>query len=177
MASDAGLTGLFADDRSAAEAVRRLRAAGREDLQVYGPAPSHALEAALGPRRSVVGFFTFAGFLTGAAAGFSLAAHAAGRWGLIVSGKPVLSWIPFAVIAFELAVLGGALANFLSMVWFSGLGRFAAPPGYDPRFSRDRFGVFVNAPAADAGDVEALLRDAGAVEVVIPPPDEGSRNP
>jgi hypothetical protein len=36
---------------------------------------------------------------------------------------------------------------------------------YDPRFTNDRFGIFVPAGSDKAAKVESLLRDAGADEV------------
>jgi hypothetical protein len=36
---------------------------------------------------------------------------------------------------------------------------------YDPKFSDDRIGIFVPAPADQAQQVEELLRSAGAAEV------------
>jgi molybdopterin-containing oxidoreductase family membrane subunit len=150
MKSRRGVLAIFDDDRKAAPAVRKLREAGHAKLTVYSPVPSHALDAALGAPGSAVSLFTLGGALLGVVVGFGLSAYAGMKWNLITSGKPVLAWIPFVVVAFELAILLGALGNFLSMILLSGLGRF---------------GIFVPCREDAAGEVRDLLDAFEAVDV------------
>ena len=65
-----------------------------------------------------------------------------------------------------LTILFGALSTILGILFNAA---FAARRGgkiqYDPRFTNDRFGIFVPASSQEAGKMESLLREAGAEEV------------
>jgi hypothetical protein len=67
---------------------------------------------------------------------------------------------------FEMTILFGALSTLLGIALNA---LFAArrrgTVAYDPRFSNDKFGIFVPVAADRAAAVESLLRDAGAEEV------------
>jgi hypothetical protein len=66
---------------------------------------------------------------------------------------------------FECTVLVGGLVNLLALFAFAGLPKLRKDPGFDPRFTDDKFGVVVEASDAGAAEVELLLRTAGAEEV------------
>src|SRR3989442_2623942 len=73
---------------------------------------------------------------------------------------------PYVVIMFEMTVLFGALSTILGILFNSAFAaRRLGTIQYDPRFTNDRFGVFVPAASDKAAPVEALLREAGAEEV------------
>lgn len=135
-------------------------------FEIYSPVRDERLQHALGRPKSPVRFFTLAGFLTGAASGFGLCAFTSLRWGFIVSGKPVLSWVPFTVIAFELSILLGVLFTLAGMLYHGRVPRLTLPPWHDPQFSGDRFGLLVQ-PGSDRATVEAALRGAGAEDVRV----------
>jgi hypothetical protein len=67
---------------------------------------------------------------------------------------------------FEMTILFGALSTILGIL-FNTLfaARRAGTILYDPRFTNDRFGIFVPAGADKVAKAESLLRDAGAEEV------------
>lgn len=160
-----GVVGIFADGGQAAHAVTTLRREGFEGFEVYGPVPHPAVEAALEAGVSPVRRYTLAGGVLGCASGFALTAWTALQWNLIVGGKPVVALVPFVVIAFELAVLFGALATLLGVLVHARLPRLRPEVGQDPRFSGDRFGLLVWCEADRAAAAEAALRLAGAEEV------------
>jgi molybdopterin-containing oxidoreductase family membrane subunit len=161
--------GIFAHVDTAASAVRELGARGYRGITTYSPVPLAELEEALtghGLPRSPVRLFTLVGGLTGAAGGFALTIWSSLKWNLITGGKPVVSIPPFIVIGFELTILLGGLCTLLGLLVTARLPRLSGgSPGYDPRFSVDRFGVEVACPAAEAATVAAVLRGAGAEEV------------
>jgi Protein of unknown function (DUF3341) len=66
---------------------------------------------------------------------------------------------------FELMILFGGIATLIGMVSLGRLPKFRPSPSYDPRFTNDRFGIFVPAGSDKAAAAEKLLRDAGAEEV------------
>jgi hypothetical protein len=159
-----GILASFAHIDAAVEAVRALRAMGLRDLVVYTPAPNHEIEEVLNHRVSPVRLFTLIGGLTGCTAGFAMTIWMSYDWPTVVGGKPIASIPPYVVIAFELTILVGALSTVAAVALFSVLmGKKGV--AYDPRFSDDQIGIFVPAPADQKGNIEQLLRSAGAVEV------------
>jgi hypothetical protein len=155
-----GVLASFAHVDAAAEAIRALRAQGHRKLVVYSAAPNHEIEEALDHSVSPVRLFTLIGGLTGCAAGFGMTYD----WPTLVGGKPIGSFPPYVVIAFELTILLGALSTVTAVALFSVLmGRRGI--AYDPRFSDDRIGIFVAAGSEQAGALERMLRTAGAEEV------------
>jgi molybdopterin-containing oxidoreductase family membrane subunit len=161
----AGLLGIFAGGRQAARAIAELRRQGFDHMEACGPVPHPDLEAALEAGPSPVRLYTLLGGVLGCASGFALTTGTALQWGLIVGGKPVVALIPFVVIAFELAILFGALATLLGVLIHARLPRRRLPAGHDPCFSSDRFGLLVRCAPDRAVAAEAVLRQAGAEEV------------
>jgi hypothetical protein len=159
-----GVLASFAHVDAAAEAIRALRAQGHRKLVVYTAAPNHEIEEALDYSVSPVRLFTLIGGLTGCAAGFGMTFWMSYDWPTLVGGKPIGSFPPYVVIAFELTILLGALSTVAAVALFSVLmGRRGI--AYDPRFSDDRIGIFVPAGSDQAGALERMLRTAGAEEV------------
>lgn len=161
------VVGVFAHVDTTVKALEELRAKGYHDLEVYTPAPIHEIEDVMERDRPVsrVRFFTLIGGLTGTVSGFVLTIWSAMQWGLVTGGKPIASIPPFVVIAFEMTILFGGLSTVLGMVLLAGLPRFRPTPGYDPRFSNDRFGVAVRCAVGRGASVAEILRRAGAEEV------------
>ncbi|HEX9602995.1 MAG TPA: quinol:electron acceptor oxidoreductase subunit ActD [Myxococcales bacterium] len=156
-----GVLGVFAEPAQAAGAVRSLRAAGHE-VRAAMPAPYPAVMAALARPSSPLGFYTLAGALLGGAAGLALTVGTSLDWPLIVGGKPIVSMPAFLVVVFEAMVLVGAAVNSLALVGLGVRGRRRRRVPEDPRFSRDRIGVFVPGAAVGAEDI---LHGGGAEEV------------
>ncbi|HWB43628.1 MAG TPA: DUF3341 domain-containing protein [Gemmatimonadales bacterium] len=159
-----GVLASFIHVDAAADAIRALRARGIRNLTVYSAAPNHEIEEALEHRVSPVRLFTLIGGLTGCAAGFGMTIWMSYDWPTLVGGKTIASIPPYVVIAFELTILLGALITVAAVAFFSVvLGKRGVP--YDPKFSDDRIGIFVPAGRDLAGQVEQLMRNAGAEEV------------
>jgi hypothetical protein len=157
-----GTLAVFSAPVRAAGAVRALRAAGHRDLRVTMPAPFPALVEALELPTSRLGWITLAGAIGGTVAGFALCIGTSLAWPLVTGGKPIVSLPPFVIIAFEAAVLLGALVTLAGLGLLLRLGRRRRAMPYDERFSADRIGVFV--PRASAA-AEQILREHGAEEV------------
>ncbi|HEX6560284.1 MAG TPA: DUF3341 domain-containing protein [Longimicrobiales bacterium] len=159
-----GVLGVFAEVDAAVEAIEKLRAAGLRRIVTFSPMPSHDLEHALHPPQSPVRMFTLIGGLTGAATGFALPTWTSLDWPLVTGGKPIISIPPMVVIAFELAILFGALSTVAGLFINARLPRARTKVIYDPAFSGGRFGVFVvaNGKAPQARDI---LLGAGALSV------------
>jgi molybdopterin-containing oxidoreductase family membrane subunit len=159
--------GVFGHVDTTLEAIERLKAKGYRDLTVYTPVPVHEIEDAVERDRplSRVRLFTLTGALTGTSLGFFLTIWSALKWGLVTGGKPVVSIPPFVIIAFELTILLGGLSTVLAMLILGRLPKLSPSTTYDPRFTRDKFGVAVRCAPIDAAPVREILRATGADEV------------
>lgn len=147
--------GVFNSDEKAATAIRALTETPHDIEMVYSPIPSHVLADALKQPKSKVGWFTLTGGIIGFFTGFLLAAFTATRWDLIVSGKPVVALVPFVIVGFEFTILFAVFGNVLGLISQARLPRFSLSSDYDPRFSRDCFGVRV---ACDPDDKASVLQ-------------------
>lgn len=157
--------GIFAHLDSLIRAIQDLKSAGYDDVACVSPVPLHEIDEMLERKKSPVKFFTLAGGLLGGATGLILTTASSLHYPLITGGKPIISIPPFLVIVFELVILFGALSTILGMLINIRLPRLRLEVGYDPRFSEDRFGLWVSCGAAEAQMAEDLLRAAGAQEV------------
>ena len=164
-ATRVGVVGVFATLDGALLAVRELKAHGYANLQVYSPVPNHELEGVLAKKESPVRVFTLVGALTGTTLGFAYAISTSLDWELITGGKPIVSLPPYVVIGFETTILLGALVTVLGMFLNARLPKLGKTPGYDPRFSNDRFGIVACGGPAQLAAAEDILRAAGADEV------------
>jgi Protein of unknown function (DUF3341) len=164
------ILGVFAHVDTTVRALEELKAKGYHDLTVYTPIPVHEIEDVIERDRPVskVRLFTLLGGLTGLASGWIITAWSALKWDLIVGGKPPIGFPvspPYVVIMFELMILFGGIATLIGMVSLGRLPQFRRSASYDPRFTRDRFGVAVHCAPERAASVRETLRTAGAEEV------------
>ncbi len=156
------LIGIFS---SLDDMLRAIEAAKRAKVKVdtvYSPTPCHELAEILDSKPSPVRFFTLLGGILGLALGMSLAAYTALQWEFIVGGRPVLAWIPFMIIGFEFTILLGIMGNLIGMLMKSRIPRIKLPDHYDPRFTKDRFGVLIGCPMGEVLRISQLLKEAGA---------------
>ena len=163
----AGAVGIFAHVDTTVRAIRDLRARGLNDFVVYSPVPVEEIEEEVERPRplSRVRLFTLIGGLTGTCSGFALTIWSALQWNLVTGGKPIVSIPPFVIISFELTILLGGLATLLALLVLGRIPKCRPSPGYDPRFTVDRFGVAVTCPPDRADAAGEMLRAAGAEEV------------
>ena len=161
----AGVLGVFDFSDVTADAIRAVRGAGSKKYTVYSPVPDHHLFEAMDLKKSWLGYLTLIGAMTGLVCGFALAWYATHSYDLIVWGKPYNAWLPWVVIGFEFTILFGCLTNFITMILASGLPRLSETPGHDPRFSDDKYGIFIPCASADREKFKSLLHENGAVEV------------
>src|SRR5687768_4964249 len=127
------LLGVYDDAGAAAGAIRTLRERGLTRLESFAPVPDSRIQAALFEGPSPVRLFTLAGGVLGCAGGLALSIVTSLGWPLITGGKPIVSMPAFLVIAFETAILFGALFTLLGFLIYARLPR-GPSPAYDPRF-------------------------------------------
>jgi hypothetical protein len=156
--------GTFSKPRGAARAIRALKAAGYPDVRTATPAPYADVIAAVGKPRSPVAFVALPGAVVGIGSGLALTVVTSLSLHLVTGGKPIVSLPPFAIIAFELAVLVGSLANLGAVAlgaWLGGKPRVFPECG---SFTGDRIGVF--ARGLNMAAAARILRESGADEVI-----------
>ena len=161
-----GVLGVFGHLDATVDAIGRLQTGRYPDLTVYSPIPRHEIEGALDPPVSPVRMWTLIGGACGCGIGAWLTLYMSYDWPVVVGGKPIGSIPPYVIIMFEMTVLFGALSTILGIA-FNALyaRRRLGVIAYDPRFTNDKFGIFVPCGPDRATAVEALLKGAGAEEV------------
>lgn len=162
-----GVLGVFTQATGCAEAIRQLTGEGFRDLMTYSPVPDHEIEEALERPTSPVRLFTLFGGIIGGVAGFALTIGTSIAWPLLTSGKPIVAMPTFVVIAFETTILFAALGNLLGWLVSARLPSREAGSLYEPRFSADRFGLFIRCDATQTQAAADILRCAGAEEVKV----------
>ena len=160
-----GVLGVFGHLDATVDAIGKLKTGQYEDLTVYSPIPRHEIEGALDQPVSPVRMWTLIGGMTGCGIGAWLTLYMSYDWPVVVGGKPIGSIPPYIIIMFEMTVLFGALSTILGII-FNALHarRRLGVIAYDPRFTNDKFGIFVPCGSDRAATVEALLKGAGAEE-------------
>ena len=158
-----GLLAEFATADDLVAAARRVHDAGYVRVEAYTPFDVDGLAEAVGFRHDSVAFFTFCGALVGGLGGYFMQWYAAAiDYPIDIAGRPFNSWPMFMPVTFELAVLGGAVAAVLAMLFASGLPRLRHPVADAPDFelaTRNRFFLCLRSDEAgfDRDAAERLL--------------------
>ncbi len=160
-----GVVGVFGHLDATVAAIAQLKTRGFANYRVYSPVPRPELADALAQKTSWVRLFTLCGALFGTSFGFFYAIGTSLDWPLITGGKPIISWPPFIVIGFETTILLGALITVGGMFLLAGLPKLGRAPGYDPRFSNDKFGVVAFGGPAQLAEAREIFGKTGAEEV------------
>jgi len=161
-----GVLAVFEHVDSTIDAIRALKKDKRK-MTVMTPVPNHEIADEIDDTQSPVRLCTFVGGVVGGILGFALCAWTSLDWPLITNGKEILSIPPFMIIMFECTVLIGGLTNLVAMLFFSGLPSLDVSEGFDPRFTEDRFGIWVPCGKDEAESVAGVLRANGAEEVRV----------
>ena len=177
MSVETELIGSFAEEEACIHAIEALKNAGIADFRVFSPIPSEHLIKTVNNRPSRVRAFVLAGGIAGVLTGFAITAGTSMEWNLVVGGKPVISMPPFIIIMFELMILFGGLSGLLGLLFFARLPQLDPLAGYSTRFAGDRFGIALACSEAESVRLEALMREAGAEEVVREDPRPESEQP
>ncbi|MEK7703961.1 MAG: DUF3341 domain-containing protein [Myxococcota bacterium] len=168
-----GIVAEFDSPQAIFHACEETREAGYRKWDAYTPFPVHGLERAMGLRASRVPWWTFILALTGLAAGLLLEWWtSAVDYPVVIAGKPYFSLPAFVPVAFELAILFGALGTFFGMLFYNRLPEHYHPIFFAERFVRvsdDRFFVAVEAadPKFDAAATMRFFRELGAMSVEL----------
>ena len=170
MSGDIELVGIFSTDDQCAHAVEQLHHVQIVGFHTFAPFPSEKIAEAVdevrGWGKSPVRKWVLAGGITGAITALVITVGTSWEWNLNAGGRPIASITPYIVIVFELMILFSVLCAVNSFLFFARLPSFESAGGYRTRFGADRFGLVVRVAEGDSAKIEALMRDAGAAEVV-----------
>ena len=161
------LLGLFDDIESAASGLRQVREAGRDwkDVVVLSAAPFP--EGVLQPDQSTsrLSLTTFLCAIAGIILGVLLAGGTALLYVIPQGGRPIVPGPPTAIIAYEAMMLCALTGAFLRALYEIRLPSWQAKV-YDERIAEGLIGIGARVDDdTHASTVEAILRDAGAVDV------------
>lgn len=162
MAREHQIMGLFTDESRAIDVIRNLRDSSWNLKRVHSPFPSRRITEILQPQKSKVGWFTLAGGILGFLSGFALSIFTASKWSLIISGKPVIAWIPFVIVGFEFTILFSVFGNICGFLILSRLPSLKGLKIYDPRCSGSHVGVVVACEAAQRNQLIEFFEKNGA---------------
>ncbi len=165
--STKGLLGVFDDEHKLVDACRDLKNRQMTKYDAYTPFPVHGIDEAMGIKRSAIPYVTFVMGLVGCISGTLLQWwSSAVTWPINIGGKPFASWPAFIPVCFEITVLLGGLSTAAALFYFCRLPNPGAVV-HDPRFTDDRFGLFI--PDSERGynaeELSSALKRAGAIEV------------
>jgi hypothetical protein len=170
-----GLVAEFDSADALLDAVKVCRQRGLSRLDAYTPFPIEGLAEALGFEERRLSYIALAGGLIGGIGGYLMVyGMNAVDYPINVGGRPLNAWPAFAVPAFEMLVLGAALAVLIGMMALNGLPRLHHPAFDIPDFRRvslDRFFLLVRTDDAAFDDetIRALLNQADAKRIAEAP--------
>ena len=155
------------------KAAAKVRDAGYKKFDCHSPFPIHGMDAAMGLKRSAVGYIAGICAFIGGAFGLWLQWWtSAVDYPLVISGKPFFSYQAFVIVTFGLTVLGGALGAFFSMLIINRLPQLFHGIFYSPnfgKFSDDGFFVSIESddPRFDEKGTVAFLESIGGRNVEL----------
>ena len=160
--------GLFKEVDEAVEAADKLKANGMDDFEVLTGSPYP--EGAFGEK--VANHRLYVWPLVGAALGFSIAilvtASTQLAYPVVTGGKPLLALPPMFIIAYEGTMLGAIISTIIGVIFESRLPK-ARLDLYDTRITEGYIALVIVAPEGEAEHVNALFREANAVDVKLEP--------
>ena len=156
------------------QAAARAREAGFADVEAYAPFPVEGLADAVGFRRTRISAATLLGGLAGGIGAYFLQWYTAVvDYPINSGGRPLHSWPEFIPVAFEMTVLGAALAAVVAMLVANGLPRLHHPLFGIPEFdlaSRNRFFLCLRATRGfDPAAARRFLDSVGPLRVTEVP--------
>jgi len=160
------IMGLFKDEDQVVSAIKELKTSSYKFIRVNMPFPSHKIMEVLNLKKSKVGWFTLGGGIFGLLAGFALAIYTATEWSLMVSGKPIVAYVPFVVVSFEATILCAVFGNILGLITQTRLPSYKGLKYYDPRCSGQYFGILATCATEQEDELKDFMqRQGGEVRI------------
>jgi ActD protein len=160
------LVAIYADPHAALRGLHALQGEDVTTAQVASSAPLPTVHLADNhDGSSTLGWIALCGALTGLGCAMALQVATSDSLGLVVGGKPVVSWMAFGVVMFELTMLFAGGANFIALVVLCAVARRRVSRKARDHVSSERIVVVV--PAGHLGErrraaIRACLQSTAA---------------
>jgi hypothetical protein len=130
-----GVIAAFAEPEALLDATRKMRERGYSRMDAFSPFEVEGLADVLAIPKTRLPWVVLAGGIAGAVLIYALILYSVEiNYPVNVGGRPLNSWPPFVVIAFEAGILGAALAGFFGLLAANGF-----PEYYHPAFNAQGF--------------------------------------
>ena len=160
------ILGHFDDPEVLMNGIDKLQKSNIKIYDVFTPFPIHGIENKLGVKRSRLPIAAFLFGITGTITAFTMVYYMLVHdWPMNIGGKPAFAFPDFIPVMFELTVLFCAYGMVFTFFYANHLFPGRAPRVMDLRATDDRFVVAIDAKTNDINAVDALLKEAGAVEI------------
>lgn len=168
-----GVLGNFTDVNMAMKAAEKTREAGYKDFDFFTPYPVHGLDRAMGVKRTILPYISFAGSITGLITALSLQWWTgAVDYKLNIGGKQLFA-IQFSIpIDFELTILLTALMTVGGLFHLCRIPTWWHPFQHDEKFKRatdDEYvlGIYVTDTRFNVEQAQKFVQSLGAKDVRI----------
>lgn len=160
------ILGHFDDPEVLMNGIDKLQKSNIKIYDVFTPFPIHGIENKLGVKRSRLPIAAFLFGITGTITAFTMVYYMLVHdWPMNIGGKPAFAFPDFIPVMFELTVLFCAYGMVFTFFYANHLFPGRAPRVMDLRATDDRFIIAVDAKQNDVNAVDALFKEAGAVEI------------
>jgi len=159
MAERGAWVALYDDPDQAAAALASLADLEVSGVRVASPAayPVVHMTGRPGPWR-LLGWLAVAGGLLGLATAIVMEVGSSVAHPIDVGGKPVVAWVPYGVVMFELTMLGAGVTNFLATVVLAFVSRSRVSRAARRAVAGDRLAVVV--PVSEDADRSRAIQAA-----------------
>ncbi len=166
MAVRQGLVGTYVYLDDVLHTIEKLKVRNVFIKNVYSPTRSPEILEAMETKPSGIRVVSLIAAILGGCSGLALATYAHLRWNLVTSGKPILPWIPWVVIFFEVLILISVLSTVAALLIKSRIPRIRyAKGGYRPQFTGDRYGIELYGDLSELDWARAVMKESGAEEI------------
>ncbi|MDH4155812.1 MAG: DUF3341 domain-containing protein [candidate division Zixibacteria bacterium] len=168
-----GVLARFDDPGSLHKAAVKIREAGFSKFDCHSPFPIHGMDAAMGLKRSPLGWIVGLAAIVGTTSALALQWWTSSvDYPLVISGKPFFSFQAYVPVTFALGVLLSAFAALIAMLALNGLPRLFHPVFYSRQFEKvtdDAFFVSIEAedPLFEVDKTRAFLEAIGGKNVEV----------
>lgn len=160
------ILGHFDDPEVLMHGIDKLQQNNVKIYDVFTPFPIHGIENKLGVKRSRLPIAAFLFGITGTITAFTMVYYMMVQdWPMNIGGKPAFAFPDFIPVMFELTVLFCAYGMVFTFFYANHLFPGRAPRVMDLRATDDRFVIAIDAKTNDINSVDAILKEAGAVEI------------